>query len=562
MIIGIDLGTTNSLACVYRDKKTELIPNSLGEYLTPSVVSLDEDGEIITGAVARERLVTNPADTVASFKRFMGSKKIFQLAEKNFTPQELSAFILRQLKQDAEQYLGEEITEAVISVPAYFNNNQRVATLEAGRIAGLHVERLVNEPSAAALASYMISGEDEQSCLVFDFGGGTLDVSVVDCFDDVIEIVAVSGDNHLGGNDFDTKIAEFFCKSHDISMDSLSPEKRATLLRLAEKAKKELTEKKAALLQMDIENETMAVILNNEIIIECCADLFERMAGAVKHALRDSGYSMEDIDNVVLAGGSGKMPVVSYFLQNLLGKNPVMIGSPDEIIARGAGIYAGIKARNAEIKDMLLTDICPFTLGVGVQNFNNPKNHSMSPVIERNSVLPVSRTKLYTNAGDGQSEIKIVVYQGESFDCSDNLCLGKIEIDIEKSRLHEASISVTFSYDINGILIVDVEDNKTSNHKQQVFMNEGINLSEEEIKKKREELKKYKISANGNMKDKLLLARGNRLYQELTGINRERVAAAMQQFEYVLSVNDKQAVHTLREQINEFFDRCEEFLDG
>ena len=205
MIIGIDLGTTNSLACVYRNGKAELIPNGLGGYLTPSVVSLDESGEVLVGAVARERLVSNPADTAASFKRFMGSKKTFPLRQREFTPQELSAFVLRQLKQDAERYLGGEVTEAVISVPAYFNNNQRAATLEAGRIAGLHVERLVNEPSAAALASSMLSDEDEQSYLVFDFGGGTLDVSVVDCFQNIIEIVAVSGDNHLGGNDFEDR---------------------------------------------------------------------------------------------------------------------------------------------------------------------------------------------------------------------------------------------------------------------------------------------------------------------------------------------------------------------
>lgn len=250
MIIGIDLGTTNSLACVYRNGKAELIPNGLGGYLTPSVVSLDESGEVLVGAVARERLVSNPADTAASFKRFMGSKKTFPLRQREFTPQELSAFVLRQLKQDAERYLGGEVTEAVISVPAYFNNNQRAATLEAGRIAGLHVERLVNEPSAAALASSMLSDEDEQSYLVFDFGGGTLDVSVVDCFQNIIEIVAVSGDNHLGGNDFDERIAAFFCKSHQMDLDALPPQKQAVLRRLSEKAKRELSEKELSLIHI------------------------------------------------------------------------------------------------------------------------------------------------------------------------------------------------------------------------------------------------------------------------------------------------------------------------
>lgn len=561
MIIGIDLGTTNSLACVYRNGKAELIPNRLGESLTPSVVSLDENGEVIVGAVAKERLVSNPTDTAASFKRFMGSKKTFTLRQKEFTPQELSAFVLRQLKQDAEQYLGGEVTETVISVPAYFNNNQRAATLEAGRIAGLHVERLVNEPSAAALASSMLSDEDEQSYLVFDFGGGTLDVSVVDCFENIIEIVAVSGDNHLGGNDFDTQIAEFFCKSHQIDFGALPRQKQAILKRLSEKAKRELTEKESTFLHMNIDGEDKAVILNNEILIECCTGLFDRMERAVVHALRDSGYCADDIDVVVMAGGSCKMPAVSCFLEKMLGKKPVMIGSPDEVIAQGAGIYAGIKARNEEIKDVLLTDICPFTLGVGSYNPNDHENSIMSPVIERNSVLPVARTRYFTNVHDRQKKIAFPIYQGEAFDCSENLCLGKIVIEIGPSMAEEAVVAVTFSYDINGILVVDVVDDKGSNREQQVFMSEGANLTEAEIKQKIEELKKYKISSNGDERDRLLQERGKRIYQELTGADREKVGMALQAYAYALSVNDRHAIRVMRQKFAELFDAYEEFLD-
>ncbi len=562
MIIGIDLGTTNSLACVYKDGKAQLIPNSLGSYLTPSVVSFEGTGEVIVGAVAKERLVTNPADTAAAFKRFMGSPKVFRLAGREFTPQELSAFVLRQLKQDAEKYLGEKVTEAVISVPAYFNNNQRAATLEAGRIAGIHVERLVNEPSAAALASSMLSDKDEQIYLVFDFGGGTLDVSVVDYFNNVIEILAVSGDNHLGGTDFDSKIAEFFCTSHNIDLQKLPLQKQATLKRLAEKAKKELTEKESALLHMDIDGEDKAVILNNEILIQCCGTLFDRIETAVKHALRDSGYHAEDINEMILAGGSSKMPVVSYFLQNLLGKKPIMIGSPDEVIAQGAGIYAGIKARNQEIRDMLLTDICPFTLGVGIYNPSNSEGHlNMSPIIERNSVLPISKTGIYTNVEDMQRKIKFNIYQGEAFDCADNLCLGSVTINIAPVMAREACVKVTFAYDINGILVVDVEDNFSNNKKQAIFKSEGMNLSPDEIAKKVEALKQYKSDFSGDERDKLLLARGSRLYQELTGINRMRVAEAMKEYEYILSVNDRHAKHILRQQITTMFDQFEEFFD-
>jgi len=562
MIIGIDLGTTNSLACVYKDGKTQLIPNSLGTYLTPSVVSFEGGGEVVVGAVAKERLVTNPADTAASFKRFMGSPKTFHLAGKEFTPQELSAFVLRQLKQDAEKYLGEEVTEVVISVPAYFNNNQRAATLEAGKIAGIHVERLVNEPSAAALASSMMSEKDEQIYLVFDFGGGTLDVSVVDYFNNVIEIVAVSGDNHLGGNDFDSKIAAHFCSSHNIVLDKLSPQKQATLMRLAEKAKKELTDKESTLLHMEIAGEDKAVILNNEILISCCGTLFDRIETAVKHALRDSGFHMEDINEIILAGGSSKMPVVSYFLQSILGKRPIMIGSPDEVIAQGAGIYAGIKERKEEIRDMLLTDICPFTLGVGIHNPSNFNGHlNMSPLIERNSVLPISKMGVYTNVDNMQRKIRFNIYQGESFDCAENLCLGSITIDIAPVMAGEASVKVTFSYDINGILVVDVEDNLSSNKKQAVFKSEGMNLSPKEIAEKIEALKQYRSDFSGDERDRLLLARGSRLYQELTGINRARVAEAMKEYEYYLSINDRHAKHMLRQQITAMFDRFEEFFD-
>lgn len=562
MIIGIDLGTTNSLACVYKDGKTQLIPNSLGTYLTPSVVSFEKDGEVVVGAVAKERLVTNPADTAASFKRFMGSPKTFYLAGKEFTPQELSAFVLRQLKQDAEKYLGEEVTEAVISVPAYFNNNQRAATLEAGKIAGIHVERLVNEPSAAALASSMMSEKDEQIYLVFDFGGGTLDVSVVDYFNNVIEIVAVSGDNHLGGNDFDSKIAAYFCASHNIVLEKLSSQKQATLMRLAEKAKRELTEKESTLLHMEIAGEDKAVILNNEILISCCGMLFDRIEMAVKHALRDSGFYKEDINEIILAGGSSKMPVVSYFLQSILGKKPIMMGSPDEVIAQGAGIYAGIKARKEEIRDMLLTDICPFTLGVGIHNPSSLEGHlNMSPIIERNSVLPISKTGIYTNVENMQRKIKFNIYQGESFDCAENLCLGSVTIEIAPVMAREASVKVTFSYDINGILVVDVEDNLSTNKKQAVFKSEGMNLSPKEIAEKIEALKQYQSDFSGDERDRLLLARGSRLYQELTGINRARVAEAMKEYEYYLSINDRRAKHMLRQQITAMFDRFEEFFD-
>ena len=348
-VIGIDLGTTNSLACVCQDGRAVLIPNSLGENLTPSVVSVGENGEICVGAVAKERLISHPEASASSFKRYMGPNKVFTLAGNNFTPQELSSFVLRQLKEDAERYLGEEVTEAVISVPAYFNDNQRYATREAGRLAGIHVERLVNEPSAAALTTSRISGEEEGSYLVFDFLGGTLDVSVVDYFDNVIEIVAVSGDNRLGGDDFDEVIARSFCAHHHMDYDNMDQQKRASLLRLSEKCKKELTCQDETELVWEAEGKRMP--LNNLLLAGLGQNLFDRISQVINTALRDSARSIEEIDEIVLVGGSSKMPVISLYLQTQLKRKPYMVGSPDEVVAIGVCIYAGIKERKQDIRD-------------------------------------------------------------------------------------------------------------------------------------------------------------------------------------------------------------------
>lgn len=556
-IIGIDLGTTNSLVCVCQDGKPILIPNSLGETLTPSAVSVDENGEICVGAVAKERLISHPESSAASFKRYMGTNKVFTLAENRFTPQELSSFVLRQLKEDAEQFLGEEVTEAVISVPAYFNDNQRYATKEAGKLAGIHVERLVNEPSAAALAASRISGEEEGSYLVFDFGGGTLDVSVVDYFDNVIEIIAVSGDNRLGGDDFDEVIARSFCAHHQMDYDNLDPQMRAILLRLSEKCKRELTKQDETELVWEAEDKRMP--LTNLLLAGLGQGLFDRISQVVETALRDSERSIEEIDEIVLVGGSSKMPVIALYLQTLLKRKPSMIASPDEVVAMGAGIYAGIKERKQDIRDLVLTDICPFTLGINVVNYADEENPIMSSVIERNSVLPCSKRDWYTNAYDNQKKIVVGIYQGEAFYCNDNLKLGAIEMDILPVKKGETRLEVRFSYDINGILEVEVKDHQTEQMKRKVLTSENLRLSEEELDRRLEELRSYKLMPCGGIRTKMVLARGERLYTQLLGARRQQVAMVMQQIQQAVgSGNDQQIAKCLKE-ADEFFDRLEEF---
>lgn len=555
-IIGIDLGTTNSLASICRDGKAILIPNPLGQSLTPSVVSVDEEGKICVGAVAKERLISHPGDSAASFKRYMGTEKVFTLAGHDFTPQELSAFVLRQLKEDAERFLGEEVKEAVISVPAYFNDNQRYATKEAGRLAGLNVQRLINEPSAAALAASRISGDDEGSYLVFDFGGGTLDVSVVDYFENVIEIIAVSGDNKLGGNDFDEVIARSFCAHHRMQYDELEPQMKAALLRLSENCKRELSKKDEAEIVWEAEDKKMP--LNNLLLAGLCQEIFDRIGKVVENVLRDSARTIEDIDEIVLVGGSSKMPVVALYLQSLLKKKPRVIGSPDEVVAMGAGIFAGIKERKEDIKDLVLTDICPFTLGVNVVNRSQEDNPIMSPVIERNSILPCSKTGLYTNSYSFQEHITIGIYQGESYYCRENLELGAVEMDIDPVPRGETRLKVNFSYDINGILEVEVTDLVKNQVAKKVLTCNSMRMSDEELNSRLEELRTYKLMPSGGIRTKLVLARGERLFTQLLGARRIQAAKALEQLQNAIAgQNDQQIANCLRV-AEEIFDRLEE----
>lgn len=555
-IIGIDLGTTNSLACVCREGKAVLIPNSLGGNLTPSAVSIGENGEICVGAVAKERLISHPEASAASFKRYMGTNHTFTLAGNSFTPQELSSFVLRQLKEDAERFLGEEVTEAVISVPAYFNDNQRYATKEAGRLAGIHVERLVNEPSAAALAASRISGEEEGSYLVFDFGGGTLDVSVVDYFDNVIEIVAVSGDNRLGGDDFDEIIARSFCAHHQMDYDSLDHQKKAALLRLSEKCKRELSGQDETTLVWETEEKSMP--LNNLVLAGLGQSLFDRISQVIEKALKDSDRSLDEIDEIILVGGSSKMPVIALWLQTQLKRKPCMVASPDEVVAMGVGIYAGIKERRQDIKDLVLTDICPFSLGTSVVNYADSENPVMSTVIERNSVLPCSRTRFYTNSYDNQSQIEIGIYQGESYYSKDNLELGKIEMEIMPGKEGEACLEVSFTYDINGILEVEVTDVRMKRMKRKVLTSENLRMSEEEVERRLQELRAYKLMPYGGIRTKIVMARGERLFAQLLGARRQQVSIAMQQIERAIMSRNDWEIHQALKQATELFDRLEE----
>lgn len=526
-VIGIDLGTTNSLASVWRDGKIELIPNTFGDYLTPSVVSFGEDGEIFVGKVAKERLITAPAVSFAEFKRNMGTGYQYDGNGKSYTAEDLSSFVLRRLREDAEAFLGEPVTEAVISVPAYFNDDKRCATKNAGKLAGLNVERLINEPSAVALKHHM-GVEEAETFIIFDFGGGTLDVSLVDAFDNMVEIQAVSGDNYLGGKDFNELIAEDFYQENHLDRSALTREEQGVILKEAEALKWELSKQDEAERKVFVQNQEYTMGMTNQHLIHIGKELFKRMSMPIRRVINDSGMSTEEIDKLILVGGSSKMPVVRQYLKTLLDIPVVLDESPDESIAAGVGIAAAIKERAGDVKDMILADICPFSLGTEIYD------GSFSPIIERNDTLPCSRTREYVTVEDYQQEMSFPIYQGDNMIAKDNLLLGTMMVTgLPLEPKGKVGARVTFLYDINGILDIRIVSGDQSLHK--VIMNKKMGLSEKELEERLEELRRMTLSSVEDENVRYLIEKANRLYQECAPSVREYLAAQISRFRQILS---------------------------
>ena len=535
-IIGIDLGTSNSLVCVWSDTGAELVPNGLGEVLTPSAISIDDDGSLLVGQAARDRLITAPGKTASEFKRFMGTDKVYTLGERRLLPEELSSFVLRKLKEDAEAHLaktrpGEEITEAIVSVPAYFNDNQRAATKRAGLLAGLKVDRLLNEPSAAALACRLYDLHTDYTALVFDFGGGTLDISIVDCFDNMISVLTVAGDNRLGGADFDRQIAHEFCIANHLFFEQLSPTAKASLLFQAEQAKKQLTENDSTTISIDHEGISGNMELTNQKLVDICAPLFARMAVPVRRALADSKKHLNSIGRVIMVGGSCKMPVVQEYLRQLFGRELEHPFSPDTVIGLGAGVYAGIRERKEQVRDIIMTDLCPFTLGTSVKAATDSGPLRFSPIIERNSALPCSKTSRFHTASHLQQSVRVDVYQGEERHCQDNLLLGSFSIEVPPAPKGEECIDVRFTYDINGILEVEVTVVSTGETHREIIIGKGNSLSSEEIATRLAALSKLKIQSQHMEEARALVAHAERLYTQSTGDVRLLVGEALDQFQ-------------------------------
>lgn len=554
-IIGIDLGTTNSLGAVYRNNQVELIPNRFGSFLTPSVISVTEDGTVLVGEVAKERLVTHPESSVASFKKDMGTEQKYTLGKKSFLPEELSSFVIRSIVEDAREYLQEEIEEVIISVPAYFHDKQRVATKRAGALAGVNVKRIINEPSAAAMASYMDTSR-EQLFLIFDFGGGTLDVSVVECFDTMVEIISVAGDNHLGGDDFHEIMAQSFIKEHGLSKQTVTPKAYAILLKQAEVCKRKLTDAESATMTLSLDGTTYQSVYTNQRLLDESASLLGRIKGVLSRALRDGDLSVKDLNTVVMVGGSSKMPLIQSYLQHIFPNLPIVVSNSDLMIAQGLGLICAVKERNEEIKDYVLTDICPFTLGTNIINHADPNHDYMSPIIERNTVLPCSRIKRFYTAHDNQTTLRFEILQGEHPYAEDNLKLAELSMTVPKRKKGEESADVRFTYDINGILIVDVTVISTGQTVSKVI---SQNMSEKDIQRKVQELQKLKVHPKEVSENVLLLEKLKSLYEEAPTYMREHIQQYIRSFEIILEQQDSRRIAKYRKFLEQVIQQVEAY---
>lgn len=526
--IGIDLGTTNSLIAVFSDDKPRLFRNALGSVLTPSAVSLSDDGTLLVGQAARERLLTHPGASASSFKRLMGTAQTTRLGKKTYSPEELSAFVLMSLKADAEADLGEPVTEAVISVPAYFNDPQRRATIDAARLAGLSVTRLVNEPTAAALA-YGLGERGEGKFLIFDLGGGTFDVSILDRYEDIMEIRATTGDTRLGGDDFDRVILDLLCTRHALNYAGMRANEQARLLRTAEGLKVSLSSHPSSDYTIDpTENGT----LTRADFEKASAPLLQRLRLPTERAVRDAGMKPGDFDAVVLVGGSTRMPMVRSLVARLFGRLPLASIDPDTAVALGAAIQAGLVARHGVLRDVVMTDVCPHTLGVAT--IDDPdvsmQQFIVSPVIERNAVVPISRTITVSTVQNRQKRLEVQVYQGENLRPSANVFLGSIEVAVPSGPRGKESVEIRFTYDISGALQVEAKVVSTQRVYEKVFRNTA-GISDEDMAKRFAGLASIKLHPREQQENQALIARAERLYEEQRGETREELRELIMSFE-------------------------------
>ncbi len=558
MLIGIDLGTTNSLAACFRNGTPEIIPNRLGSPLTPSVVSVDKEGRLYVGQSAKERARLHPLESAEVFKRSMGTDREYRLGEWNLRPEELSSLILRSLKEDAESYLGEPVTEAIISVPAYFNDHQRKATKRAGELAGLDVKRIINEPTAAAIA-YGMADQGDCRYLVFDLGGGTFDVSILELYGSIMEVHAIAGDNFLGGEDFTDVLYNLFLSRTGISPESLDLKTRNEIRKAAESSKCAFSHTDQIIMCCTIEGQIHAMSLTLEEYEESCAPLLDRLRKPIERSLRDAGVALDEIDKIVLVGGATRSPVVRRFVAKLFRRAPSVNINPDEAIALGVALQCGMKARDREIQEIVLTDVCPFTLGTEVLvdngTFEEPGHYL--PIIERNTVIPVSRTQTVYTAHEDQTRVQVKILQGESRMAQNNLLLGELSVPVPAGPKGKEAVDITYTYDVNSLLEVEVYVRSTKLRRKILIQGSNSTMTESEAKERMEKLQYLKQDPREEEPNRLLLLRGERMYEEATGDARTVIDRAVMEFERALKKKDRAQIERARKKLEQFLDNLE-----
>ncbi len=562
MIIGIDLGTTNSLAAYFSKDGAKIIENRLGKSLTPSVVAVDEKNQVLVGETAKEYGLMHPERVAQVFKRSMGSGKKFKLGEREFHAEELSAFVLRALKEDAEQLLGETVTEAVISVPAYFDDKRRKATQRAGELAGLKVERIISEPTAAAISYGLYEKTKSTRFLVFDLGGGTFDVSILELFQNILEVRAVAGDNYLGGEDFTELLQTEFLEKNKIDADKLTEKEMARLHKEAESAKKQFSEKNEVVMHFSYEEEEKELVITLEEYEKLCEPLLDKIRKPIQRSLSDAHLRLSEVDEVVLVGGATRLPVVRNFIIRLFRKFPKNKIHPDEAVALGAAIQAAMKERHKAVKEVILTDVCSFTLGTEVsveRAYGMYEAGHFLPIIERNTVIPASRTERLYTLHDNQETIRIRVLQGESRFAVNNLYLGSLEISIPKNKAGAEAVDVTYTYDINSLLEVEAKVVSTGEVKKQIIKGKENDMTPKQIEERMEELSYLKIPPREQEENRLLLLKGERIYEESTGNERILLDMWLRAFEDALNTQDAGVIEDARRELKDRLRSLEEW---
>ena len=567
-MIGIDLGTTNSLATYIDDNgEIQFIKNEYGNILIPSVVGIDENDAIIVGELAKERRMMNAGETASNFKRRMGTDAKIKVKNRTFDAQMLSSFVLKHLKENAEKQLNEKINRAIISVPAYFNDKQRRDTKMAAELAGLTVERLINEPTAAALSLGSNILNQNLKFIVLDLGGGTFDVTLLETFENIMDVISISGDTMLGGEDFTTKICEIFLKNIKLAITDLSRDERTKLYTKADRAKK-LISLKDVEIELEIKGKNYKSEITQKDFREAVKPLLVKMKAAIDKALQDGNTDAREIEKVVLVGGAVKLGIIEEFTEkyfhkmrgekiyfsseNFIENNKLVsiVTDPDTVVAYGVGVAVGMKERNKMFKERILTDVCPFTLGTELVG------NRFAPIIPRNTTVPTSKSEYFYTIDDYQDKVNVGIYQGESLNIDDNLFLGNFLIDVPRNIAGKEAINVRFTYDINGILEVEATVVSTGLKKSKLIVNGD--LSEEEKNEKIKMLEEIKIQSENKNKDKLLLERANRIYAEIVNTEiRNHISGYLKNYQMVVATGDRIRIQKAKESFSQFLDKID-----